>query len=451
MSTRKLGVRRTMTPNQIVAYNVAKARALRGWTQEQAADALAPYLGAKLSGPSFSGLERSAWTVNRIKQFSADDLLALSRGFDLPIGFFFTPPPPDFDAGLYAPDAGIKGLDPIVLLDAILGTPDNLEHWDGSCSRTPPAPHPRPAASARSPACLHPISLSGSRRSPDNAHAALLRRSFGDIDEARDVLERLTELIDTLDDTAQDGIANKRHEPAGSASVKGGKGREQRAQQLGTIDRLPSGRWRVRLADSTTGRRVSIGTWEHRRDAERALAAASSDQDRGAWVAPEGGRITLAEYAPGWLASRLTSRGEALRPRVRELYECYLRLHIVPTLGAVPLGRLTTATVRGWYVGLLADGPGPSTVAKCYRLLRAVLNTAVEDRLLVANPCTVKGAGVEPCEERSISDHCGGARARRRRFSVLPRAGVVGGLRRAAARRTVRAPRGATSICCTAR
>src|SRR5207237_7093666 len=37
---RKLGLRRTMTPNQIVAYNVAKARELRGWTQEQAAEAL---------------------------------------------------------------------------------------------------------------------------------------------------------------------------------------------------------------------------------------------------------------------------------------------------------------------------------------------------------------------------------------------------------------------------
>ena len=55
---RKLGLRRTMTPNQIVAYNVAKARELRGWTQEQAAEALAPYLGAKLSGASFSALER---------------------------------------------------------------------------------------------------------------------------------------------------------------------------------------------------------------------------------------------------------------------------------------------------------------------------------------------------------------------------------------------------------
>ena len=38
--TRKFGVRRTMSPNQIVAYNVAKARALRGWTQEEAAEAL---------------------------------------------------------------------------------------------------------------------------------------------------------------------------------------------------------------------------------------------------------------------------------------------------------------------------------------------------------------------------------------------------------------------------
>ncbi len=91
MGTRKLGIRRLMTSNQVVAYNVAKARALRGWTQEKAAEELAPYLGAKLSVASFSALERSAWNPSRIKVFSADELLALSRGFDLPIGFFFIP------------------------------------------------------------------------------------------------------------------------------------------------------------------------------------------------------------------------------------------------------------------------------------------------------------------------------------------------------------------------
>src|SRR2546430_2351874 len=145
---RKLGLRRTMTPNQIVAYNVAKARELRGWTQEQAAEALAPYLGAKLSGASFSALERSAWSVDRIKQFSADDLLALSRGFDLPIGFFFTPPPPELDAALHAPDAPMPGLDPIVMLNAILATPENLDYCraqqhPSSHSTAPAAPTQR--------------------------------------------------------------------------------------------------------------------------------------------------------------------------------------------------------------------------------------------------------------------------------------------------------------------
>ncbi len=227
MSTRKLGWRRTMTPNQIVAYNVAKARALRGWTQEQAADALAPYLGAKLSGPSFSGLERSAWTPTRIKQFSADDLLALSRGFDLPIGFFFTPPPPDLDTGLYAPDAGTNGLDPIVLLDAILGTPDNLEDWEAELLAYSASMAPMPKSKREKPN-VSPGDLA-ERVTPLAAQRAraLLRRSFGDVVEARDVLERLTELLDTLDETAPDDITNETTSP-GTAAVGSKAGARRR-------------------------------------------------------------------------------------------------------------------------------------------------------------------------------------------------------------------------------
>jgi hypothetical protein len=47
--------------------------------------------------------------------------------------------------------------------------------------------------------------------------------------------------------------------------------------------------------------------------------------------------------------------------------------------------------------------PGPVTVAKAYRLLRTILNAAVEDGLLVRNPCTIKGAGVERSPERPIA------------------------------------------------
>lgn len=177
-----------------------------------------------------------------------------------------------------------------------------------------------------------------------------------------------------------------------------------RRRQLGGVDRLPSGRWRVRIADTSTGARLSIGTFKTKAEAERAFAAAITDQQKGAWVAPSDGRVTLEAYATSWVATRLTTRGEPLRPRVQELYQGYLDNHILPTLGSAALGQLTTVTVRRWHSALLADGLGRSTAAKCYRLLRAILNTAVEDRHLVTNPCTIKGAGVEAAEERSIPD-----------------------------------------------
>lgn len=238
MSTRTLGLRRTMTPNQMVAYNVARARALRGWTQEQAADALAPYLGARLSGPSFSGLERSAWTPTRVKQFSADDLLALSRGFDLPIGYFLTPPPPESDAGLHAPDAGVEGLDPIVLLDAILGTPGNLGHWEDQLLGYAASTAPRPKSKRQKPN-VAPADLA-QRLAPRTVMRAraLLRECLGQTDDAADVLERLAEVVRMVDETAADDTADE----AGSEGTERKRSEATRAKgRTGSPKRAPAG------------------------------------------------------------------------------------------------------------------------------------------------------------------------------------------------------------------
>ena len=129
----------TMTANQVVAYNMAKARALRGWTQERVGEELAPYVGVKLSNQTISIMESSARQSERIRVFSADDLLALSRGFDLPLGFFLVPPP-----HVRFRSAATADEDPLVLLDAVLGTPENLaesEHalfeWSAASAPTP--------------------------------------------------------------------------------------------------------------------------------------------------------------------------------------------------------------------------------------------------------------------------------------------------------------------------
>ena len=42
-------------------------------------------------------------------------------------------------------------------------------------------------------------------------------------------------------------------------------------------------------------------------------------------------------------------------------------------------------------------------MAKAYRLLRGILNDAVEDGLLTRNPCTIRGAGIERSPERPVA------------------------------------------------
>ena len=70
---------------------------------------------------------------------------------------------------------------------------------------------------------------------------------------------------------------------------------------------------------------------------------------------------------------------------------------------AVPIGKLSTPMIREWRAMLLGNGVSVSMAAKAYRLLRAVLTTAVEeDKILPRNPCRVRGAGEEHAPERPV-------------------------------------------------
>ncbi len=94
----------------------------------------------------------------------------------------------------------------------------------------------------------------------------------------------------------------------------------------GRVDHLPSGRYRVRIV-TTAGRRVSFGTHSTERAAEAAYARSLTEQADGKVVAPRQRGTTLGRYAPRWVESRLTSKREPLRQRVRELYAKQLEHH----------------------------------------------------------------------------------------------------------------------------
>ncbi len=85
-----------LTPNQLVGYNLWCARQERGWTQAQAAEALEPHLGVRWTVAQVSAAERSV-DGTRVRQFTADDLVAFAQAFDVPITYFFIPPRPERD------------------------------------------------------------------------------------------------------------------------------------------------------------------------------------------------------------------------------------------------------------------------------------------------------------------------------------------------------------------
>ncbi|MDX3354695.1 hypothetical protein PV703_15555 [Streptomyces sp. ME01-24h] len=49
---------------------------------------------------------------------------------------------------------------------------------------------------------------------------------------------------------------------------------------------------------------------------------------------------------------------------------------------------------------MLDQGVGGATVAKAYQVLRAIMNTAVDDGLVQRNPCRIKGGATAPSAER---------------------------------------------------
>ena len=164
----------------------------------------------------------------------------------------------------------------------------------------------------------------------------------------------------------------------------------------GGVRKLPSGRYQAHYRTIDNVWHKGPTTFRTKRDALAYLATTQAAVERGHWVNPHSGQATLREYSETWLAQR-----PSLRPRTQELYSSLLRRHLLPVLGDVELAKITPAKVRSWHSKLvMADHPGPSTVAKAYRLLHAILQTAVQDELIPKNPCVLKGASVERPAER---------------------------------------------------
>lgn len=82
---------KVLSANQLVAFNMWRARRSSGWSQQEVAELLEKYTGRSWSNASVSAAERS-WQGGRPRKFDANEILALTKIFDEPMVYFFLPP-----------------------------------------------------------------------------------------------------------------------------------------------------------------------------------------------------------------------------------------------------------------------------------------------------------------------------------------------------------------------
>ncbi len=166
-------------------------------------------------------------------------------------------------------------------------------------------------------------------------------------------------------------------------------------RRYGRVRQLPSGRWQARYPGPDGIDRPADKTFATKKDADVWLTLKEAEIRQGGWTNPDDGKVGLASYAESWIAER-----PGLRPKTVQLYSYLLRKHIAPHLGQAAIGDVQPGQVRNWHAKLLSNGVSAVTTAKAYRLLRAILNTAVDDGTIRRNPCRIKGAGREDSAER---------------------------------------------------
>jgi integrase len=168
-------------------------------------------------------------------------------------------------------------------------------------------------------------------------------------------------------------------------------------RRFGRVRRLPSGRWHARYQGPDGIDRAAPETFATKTDAEVWLTLVEAEIRQGEWIDPEAGKVQLAKYARTWIEER-----PGLRPKTIQLYLYLLGKHLSPVLGGMLIADIQPGHVRRWRKTLLDNGVSAVTVAKAYRLLKAILNTAADDGTIKRNPCRIKGAGQEDSPERPV-------------------------------------------------
>ncbi len=148
---------------------------------------------------------------------------------------------------------------------------------------------------------------------------------------------------------------------------------KKRGQNEGSIFQRKDGRWvgvlTLGWVNGTRKRRSFYG--KTRKEAHEKLTAALRDQQRGLPIVGE--RQTLQEFLRGWLEDSVRPN---VRPRTLESYAEICRLHLILTLGRLPLVKITPQHIQSLLNEKLESGLSPRRVQYIHAVIRRALGQA---------------------------------------------------------------------------
>ncbi len=140
---------------------------------------------------------------------------------------------------------------------------------------------------------------------------------------------------------------------------------------------------RIESTDPITGnrKRVTVGTFRTKKEAEKAERDALVKRDGGTLVDPS--KTTVGELLDSWLISKQSQ----ISSQSYVDYGITIRKHLKPALGQVPVQRLIAAHVQAQFREWERQGLSPHVIRNCGMRLSQALDQAVEYHLVPRNVC----------------------------------------------------------------
>lgn len=153
---------------------------------------------------------------------------------------------------------------------------------------------------------------------------------------------------------------------------------------MATIVKYDTGsgpRYRVRYR-KPDGRQTDKRGFRTKRDAQAFAATVEVSKLTGTFVEAAAGRVTVGELGD----RRLENRRATLKASTWRVEANEWAYRVREKWAAWPVGDVRTSDIESWVAALSRAGLGASVVHRCYGILNGILNGAMKDRLIAANP-----------------------------------------------------------------